>query len=105
MKKRHINPAEFRTGSSSPPKESPEKGADTFLDTTLRPSVWNDYVGQSAVKENLKILLGAARERKQPPEHVLFYGPPGLGKTTLAYLIAKEMRASIRVTSRPAHMK
>ncbi|MBI1998751.1 MAG: Holliday junction branch migration DNA helicase RuvB [Parcubacteria group bacterium] len=81
------------------------KSADTFLDTTLRPSVWNDYVGQSAVKENLKILLGAARERKQPPEHVLFYGPPGLGKTTLAYLIAKEMGANIRVTSGSAVQK
>src|SRR3990167_4258271 len=91
--------------SSSPPKEKLEKSADTFLDTTLRPSVWNDYVGQSAVKENLKILLGAARERKQPPEHVLFYGPPGLGKTTLAYLIAKEMRANIRVTSGSAVQK
>src|SRR3990167_1339562 len=85
--------------SSSPPKEKLEKSADTFLDTTLRPSVWNDYVGQSAVKENLKILLGAAEERSQPPEHILFYGPPGLGKTTLAYLIAKEMRANIKVTS------
>ncbi len=91
--------------SSSPPKEKMGKSADTFLDTTLRPSVWNDYVGQSAVKENLKILLGAARERKQPPEHVLFYGPPGLGKTTLAYLIAKEMGANIRVTSGSAVQK
>lgn len=91
--------------SSSPAKEKPEKSADTFLDTTLRPSAWNDYVGQSAVKENLKILLGAARERKQPPEHVLFYGPPGLGKTTLAYLIAKEMGANIRVTSGSAVQK
>lgn len=91
--------------SSVPRKEKLEKGADTFLDTTLRPSVWDDYVGQSAVKENLKILLGAARERKQPPEHVLFYGPPGLGKTTLAYLIAKEMGANIRVTSGSAVQK
>ncbi|OGZ16000.1 MAG: Holliday junction DNA helicase RuvB [Candidatus Lloydbacteria bacterium RIFCSPLOWO2_12_FULL_51_9] len=82
--------------SSEPSKE---KTADTFLDTTLRPSLWDDYIGQSAIKENLKILLRAAEERSQPPEHILFYGPPGLGKTTLAYLIAKEMRANIKVTS------
>src|SRR3989344_3743084 len=82
--------------SSEPSKE---KTADTFLDTTLRPSLWDDYIGQNAIKENLKILLRAAEERSQPPEHILFYGPPGLGKTTLAYLIAKEMRANIKVTS------
>jgi len=82
--------------SSEHPKE---KAADTFLDTTLRPSLWDEYIGQNAIKENLKILLRAAEERSQPPEHILFYGPPGLGKTTLAYLIAKEMRANIKVTS------
>ncbi|HEY4510748.1 MAG TPA: Holliday junction branch migration DNA helicase RuvB [Candidatus Paceibacterota bacterium] len=84
------------TMSSEHPKE---KAADTFLDTTLRPSLWDEYIGQNAIKENLKILLRAAEERSQPPEHILFYGPPGLGKTTLAYLIAKEMRANIKVTS------
>src|SRR3989344_4906818 len=84
------------TMSSEHPKE---KAADTFLDTTLRPSLWDEYIGQNAIKENLKILLRAAEERSQPPEHLLFYGPPGLGKTTLAYLIAKEMRANIKVTS------
>src|SRR3989338_5038643 len=68
-----------------------EKTADGFLDTTLRPSLWDEYVGQGAIKENLKILLRAAKERGQPPEHLLFYGPPGLGKTTLSYLIAKEI--------------
>src|SRR3989344_9438351 len=82
--------------SSEPSKE---KTADTFLDTTLRPSLWDDYIGQNAIKENLKILLRAAEERSQPPEHLLFYGPPGLGKTTLSYLIAKEMGAYIKVTS------
>lgn len=73
-----------------------------FLDQTLRPSQWNDYIGQKNIKDNLKILLGAARERKHPPEHVLFYGPPGLGKTTLAHLIAKETGAQIKITSGPA---
>jgi len=77
--------------------------ADTeYLDTTLRPSRWDDYVGQEPIKENLKILLRAAKERNHPPEHILFYGPPGLGKTTLAHLIAKEMGAQMKVTSGPA---
>lgn len=73
-----------------------------FLDTTLRPSRWDDYVGQNSIKKNLKILLTAAKERKHPPEHILFYGSPGLGKTTLAHLIAKEIEAQMKVTSGPA---
>lgn len=75
---------------------------EVFLDQTLRPSKWDDYIGQKNIKENLRILLGAAMERNHPPEHVLFYGPPGLGKTTLAHLIAKEISAQIKVTSGPA---
>lgn len=73
-----------------------------FLDTTLRPSRWDDYVGQTNIKNNLNILLTAAKERKHPPEHILFYGPPGLGKTTLAHLISKEINAQMKVTSGPA---
>ena len=73
-----------------------------FLDQTLRPQAWNDYVGQVNTKENLKILLTAARERSHPPEHLLFYGPPGLGKTTLAYLVAGETGGQMKVTSGPA---
>ena len=73
-----------------------------FLDTTLRPNKWDEYIGQDNIKNNLRILLSAAEERKHPPEHILFYGPPGLGKTTLAHLVAKEMQAQMKVTSGPA---
>jgi Holliday junction DNA helicase RuvB len=73
-----------------------------FLDQTLRPEVWEEYIGQENIKANLKILLTAADERGHPAEHILFYGPPGLGKTTLAHLIAKETRRQIKITSGPA---
>ena len=86
------------TSSDSPSKE---KG-DTFLDQTLRPNVWEEYIGQQNIKDNLNILLKAASERKQPPEHILFYGPPGLGKTTLAHLISHELNTQMKITSGPA---
>ncbi len=73
-----------------------------FLDSALRPTKWEDYIGQNTIKKNLKILLKAAQNRRQPPEHLLFYGPPGLGKTTLAHLIAKEHNSQLKVTSGPA---
>ena len=75
---------------------------DTFFDITLRPSSLDDFIGQKNIKENLKIFMQAAKKRNEPIEHVLFYGPPGLGKTTLAYIIAKELNVNIRVTSGPA---
>jgi Holliday junction DNA helicase RuvB len=91
--------------SSTRPNEGQEKKSEhadaNFLDQTLRPNSWSEYIGQESVKENLRILLTAARERSHPPEHLLFYGPPGLGKTTLAYLIAKELNAQIKITSGP----
>ncbi|MBY0294058.1 Holliday junction branch migration DNA helicase RuvB [Patescibacteria group bacterium] len=75
---------------------------DTFLDTSLRPASFNEYIGQETIKNNLQILLAAAKERQNPPEHILFYGPPGLGKTTLAHLIANELGSTLRSTSGPA---
>ncbi|TSC61152.1 MAG: holliday junction DNA helicase RuvB [Parcubacteria group bacterium Gr01-1014_107] len=87
-------------------KRKPEKAGNKeefhYLDQRLRPSRWEDYIGQENIKENLHILLTAALERNHPPEHVLFYGPPGLGKTTLAHLIAKQINTQIRITSGPA---
>ena len=81
---------------------NPDENLESFLDQTLRPDRFDEYIGQENIKQNLKILLGAAKGRGHPPEHILFYGPPGLGKTTLAHLIAKEMNAQIKATSGPA---
>ncbi len=75
---------------------------DSFLDQTLRPTRWDEYIGQKHIKDNVKILLRAAEERGHIPEHILFYGPPGLGKTTLAHLIAHETGKQMKITSGPA---
>jgi holliday junction DNA helicase RuvB len=98
---------------SSTPLSTPEEHqpADVFaythggggsLDQTLRPKTWEEYVGQEKTKENLRILLTAAKERGHSPEHILLYGPPGLGKTTLANLIAQTLGTNMRTTSGPA---
>jgi len=75
---------------------------DSQLDLTLRPKTLDEYVGQKDIKMNLQVAMQAAKKRKEPIEHVLLYGPPGLGKTTLAYIIAREMGVNIKTTSGPA---
>lgn len=72
------------------------------LFTSLRASSWNEFQGQEAIKANLRVAIDAAKKRKEAIEHILLYGPPGIGKTTLAYLIGKEMGVTVRTTSGPA---
>jgi len=79
----------------------PQEG-DVQVETSLRPRRLDEYINQEKVKENISISIQAARQRGEPLDHVLLYGPPGLGKTTLAYIIAAEMQVSVRVTSGPA---
>lgn len=81
---------------------NPEHQQDDRIDLALRPRTLVELIGQERVKENLAILIAAARQRSDPLDHVLFYGPPGLGKTTLAHVLANEMNVNIKVTSGPA---
>ncbi len=81
------------------PKEHDD---DASFDTSLRPRRLDDYIGQEKVKEGLRIFIAAAQKRDEPLDHVLLYGPPGLGKTTLANIIAAEMKVNIKITSGPA---
>ncbi len=75
---------------------------DGILDNSIRPEVLDEYIGQKDVKENIKIFIEAAKIRREPLDHVLLYGPPGLGKTTLAYIIANEMGTNIKTASGPS---
>jgi Holliday junction DNA helicase RuvB len=87
------------------PKSNPTQNPnneDHAIDLTLRPERWDDYVGQEKIKDSLKVILAAAKQRKEVSDHLLFSGPAGLGKTTLAYLVARELGGMIKTTSGPA---
>ena len=84
------------------PQKQEEPRDDSTLDVLLRPRSWEEYIGQDRLKQNLRILIDAARKRGETPEHILLSGPAGLGKTSMAHVIAREMQAEIRITSGPA---
>ncbi len=79
-----------------------ESEAEERQENVLRPKTLSEYIGQNKVKENMKVYIEAAKKRKEPLDHVLLYGPPGLGKTTLANIISNEMKSNIKITSGPA---
>ena len=85
---------------STPKQQKKKESAQGAVhDSELRPKKWDEYIGQEHIKKNLNILLGAAKERDHTPEHLLFYGPPGLGKTTLAHLISHHTNSQIKMVS------
>lgn len=84
------------------PKPAQNNNDDRNIDSTLRPTAWDDYVGQEKIKGGLRVMLDAAKKRKESADHLLFSGPAGLGKTTLAYLVARELGGLIKTTSGPA---
>lgn len=93
-----INKDTTETDVAAPKPTSEE----SFFEATLRPQSLDEYVGQEKIKENLQILIDAAKGRKDTLEHIMLYGPPGLGKTTLAHIVAREIGSNIKITSGPA---
>ena len=87
------------------PNLAEDDGEEEILEKSLRPKTLDEYIGQDKVKENMKIYIEAAKKRGEPLDHCLFYGPPGLGKTTISGIIANEMNSKIKITSGPAITK
>ncbi|MDR3112393.1 MAG: Holliday junction branch migration DNA helicase RuvB [Elusimicrobiota bacterium] len=85
--------------------EQTQINEDDIIENSLRPQVLSDFIGQDKLKENLKVFISAAKKRSESLDHCLFYAPPGLGKTTLSHIIAKEMGGSLRITSGPVLKK
>lgn len=81
--------------------EAEENPSEDKIENTLRPQCLDDFIGQQKLKDNLKVFIEASKMRKEALDHCLFYAPPGLGKTTLAHIIAKEMGGNLRTTSGP----
>ena len=84
---------------------APERGAADAAEASLRPRLLEEFVGQRQVRENLRVFVDAARGRGEPLDHVLFHGPPGLGKTTLAQIVARELGVAFRATAGPILVK
>ncbi|MFH1246666.1 MAG: Holliday junction branch migration DNA helicase RuvB [Candidatus Liptonbacteria bacterium] len=93
---------ETRSESDGIVRDADTEIEDVSFDQALRPSAWEEYVGQDKIRRNLRIIIDAAKKRKEAMDHILLSGPAGLGKTTLAYLIAKELDSTVRTTSGPA---
>ncbi len=96
------NENEFSKKRRTEDIKTEEISYDSSFETNIRPKCFEDYVGQTVLKSTLKISIDAAKKRELPLDHILFYGPPGLGKTTLASVIAEEMGSNIKITSAPA---
>ena len=94
------NPQQNSVPRQAPDSQNPPQKENEW-DASLRPTIWQDYIGQEKIKNNLRMIIDSAKKRSEPLEHLLFYGNSGLGKTTLAYVVANEMRSQMKICSGP----